>query len=151
MTETTTETTETTERVERCAVPLERSEVGLIHVRAAVGERALRLIVDTGANRTVLDRAAAEAIGVEEREAGGDVTSCVGLEGAGQAQIGALRVGPIEIPPGEVTLLDLGPMKPQLGEVDGILGADVLTATEAVIDYASLELRVRQPGSSGEA
>lgn len=126
-------------------VPVERSELGLIYVLADLKGQPVRMIVDTGANRTILDRAAADRLGIDSSGPRLEVAGCI-ADAASEAAAGALRLGPVAIPMDAVAVLDLSPMGPKLGErVDGIIGADVLAATAAVIDYGKGDLRISVP------
>lgn len=127
-------------------IPIERSELGLIFVAAELEGHALRLIVDTGANRTILDEAAADRLGLDRRGPQLEVAGCI-ADAASEITGQAIRVGPVAVSSRALVVLDLGPMKPKLGEADGILGADLLTATGAVIDYSRDQLRLRLPES----
>lgn len=126
------------------AVPIERSALGLIYVTAETEGQPLRMIVDTGANRTILDKSAAERLGIEPEGELLDVAGCI-TDAAAEAPVGSLRLGPVQIPRQAIAVLDLGPMKPKVGAIDGIVGGDVLTATRAVIDYGEGVLRMRAP------
>lgn len=123
-------------------VPIERSALGLLYVQGELDGTPLRMIVDTGANRTILDKGAADRLGVD---AGPELLPVVGClaSAASEAAVGALRLGPVAVSLDAVAILDLSPMAPKLGEgVDGIIGADLLVATGAVIDYGTSELRM---------
>lgn len=125
-------------------VPFERSALGLIYVSADLDGHPLRMIVDTGANRTILDKAAADRLGIVPEGPPLDVAGCI-TNAASEADVGALRVGPVLLGQRAIAVLDLGSMKQKLGEIDGIIGGDFLAGTKAVIDYGADELRLHAP------
>jgi len=129
-------------------IPIERTDLGLMYVAAELDGHALRLIIDTGANRTILDQAAADRLGLDQTGPQLEVAGCV-ADAASEVAGQAIRLGPVSVPGRALAVLDLGPMKPKLSagdaDVDGILGADVLTAARAVIDYGSCQLHLRPP------
>lgn len=126
-------------------VPVERSELGLIYVLATLKGQQVRMIVDTGANRTILDRATADRLALDSSGPRLEVAGCI-ADAASEAAAGALQLGPIGIPINAIAVLDLSPMAQKLGgTVDGIIGADVLSASAAVIDYGTGNLRISVP------
>ena len=125
-------------------VPLDVSS-NLPFVVARIGESApLSFIVDTGASTTVIDRARADALGIDVR-AGSEATTAGGSVRTG-------TVGQLEIDVGGTDLLvspiaiDLAPLRAGLGRpVDGILGYDFFAKHVVEIDYASRRLRLHDP------
>ncbi len=134
--------------------PIELVRAGTGHLRLAsssVNGRPIMLYLDTGAGRTVLDLACARRLGLTLHESaqGG---------GLGAAEVRAYRgtvdrlaLGPIEEKNITVHALDLTHMNQALaarGEapMDGVVGADLLDAREAVIDYRQLRLFLKRIG-----
>lgn len=133
------------ERESLGAVPLQRTRLGLIWVQAEIDGQFLRLIVDTGANRTLLDKSAADRLGVDVSSATLEVAGCI-ADAASEASAGVLRLGTVAVSLEAIAVLDLSPMTQKLGEsVDGIIGADLLGATACVIDYGRGELKLNAP------
>lgn len=131
-------------------VALTRSGVGHFHAAGTLGGRAVAVLVDTGASSTVVDVALARAAGFEltpfARTGGG--AGGAGLEilagPAAELALGTDRVAVLVRLPAVLTM-DLAHVNASLAQrgeppVDVVLGADVLAARLAVIDYGSSSL-----------
>jgi predicted aspartyl protease len=104
---------------------------GPINVPASVDGIGLVLMVDTGADRTVLSPAALARIGLESTS--GREVRVHGVAGssatAGEAVIERLDLGGIRVGPLSVLVLDVG-----APGIDGLLGRDVLDQFTLTID-----------------
>jgi len=123
----------------------------LFYVRGAVGaedgrNKVVRLLVDTGARRTVLPLRLLKEFGL-------DLT--IPMKTFRVAAAGGVLQVPLFTVPWfscighrwekfEVLALDL----PQSAEVDGLLGMDFLTQVKAVVDIEATEIRVQQSNES---
>jgi len=126
--------------------PLSRSGVGHFHTTGSLSGHAVAVLVDTGAASTVVSLARARGLDLTlqklDRKGGG----------AGGAQLdifqvadGTLSLGDLQPRCRALLAMDLAHVNQALalkGEspVDVILGADVLEAHAAVIDYGSSSL-----------
>lgn len=127
-------------------IPLERSPLGLLQVAATIDGRPVVLLVDTGANATVLDRARATHRGFAGAASGRRAVGCMGAGGVDLLDV-RLDIGDVTVDPFRFSIIDLGHVNQQLeasgsAPVDGVLGADVLATRSAVIRYSEPELRL---------
>lgn len=131
-------------------VPLVQLPTGHFSVGGTADAIPLFLIVDTGSSHTVIDTERAERFGLTTEDRGEQATG-VGLSTQNvqsglleDVEIGAVRVGSVR-----VSVLDLSQVNRVLrgmgnAPVDGIIGADVLMAGEAVIDYGTLTMYFKE-------
>lgn len=138
------------------ALPMRSLATGHFVVDGSAGGTSFALIVDTGATHTILDRQRARRFRLALREERGRAT---GLGGADQAVATAVlrevTLGPLHLDSLPVSVLDLAHVNQTLrgagaGVVDGIIGADLLMRGQAVIDYATTRLYLRD-GAAGPA
>ncbi len=113
----------------------------LIVVQGSVGPlKGLNLLLDTGANTTVLDPRLARKLHLDVAPAGVAVLS--GSVKGGIATAPSVQVGPIRRVDVRVLVKDLGFIQDSLPfQIDGIVGLDVLGQSAFVIDYSSREIR----------
>ncbi|MCD9007988.1 aspartyl protease family protein [Luteimonas sp. XNQY3] len=140
------------------AVPMTRHGDSHLTVAARLNDVAGTFILDTGAGRTVIDRAAQsrfdEGRGVV---AGGQATGAGGTGLAISAlPSNRLRIGDYRDDAFTVHFLALDHVNAafsQRGEtpVDGVIGADILERGGAVIDYPNLRLYLRNPAAADAA
>ncbi len=126
---------------------------GMLMVDATLQGKALRMVFDTGAGRSVVARAALRRHGIKE-SAGGSITGLTGFTGAAD-QVGRIqRRGTLsflgsEAPARGMAVVDLEAMSRSSGaEIDGILGMDLLGKATYQVDYGAGRLRV-QPQAGG--
>ena len=138
-------------RFDYAAVTLVRAGTGHLTLEAAaINGRAVTLYLDTGAGRTVLDLGCAHRLGLaleESAEGGGGVGSAEMK--AYRTRLASLRLGEIAEENLTAHALDLSHVNRALalrGEraMDGVVGADLLDAREAVIDYRQLRLFLKR-------
>jgi len=140
------------------AVPMTRHGDSHLTVDVRVNDVAGTFILDTGAGRTVIDRAAQSRFD-EGRDvvAGGQATGAGGTGMAISALPGnRLRIGDYRDDAFTVHFLALDHVNAafsQRGEapVDGVIGADILERGGAVIDYPNLRLYLRTPAAADAA
>ena len=113
--------------------------------------KAIRLLVDTGANHTCFDRSFVEQLREGEDIIVGRDEVNVGMGGndfeTAIAEIEEMKVGRLSFPKMEARLVDLqsiNDMYQQVGfpVIHGILGGDFLHRYHAVIDYHARELHL---------
>lgn len=98
-----------------------------------------RLMIDTGANPTVVDSSVARQLGL-----GGQATHLALLNGDARVRtsvLSSLTLGPITARSLSVSVADLGFIDRDLGtRVDAIVGLDVLRASSFTIDYEAHQI-----------
>ncbi len=137
-------------------IPIEFAEIEPdnfhLFVQVKIGRKNSRLLLDTGASKTVLDQTRVLQFTQSHHLRNHDVAS-VGLGSSSvETQItllSSMRFGSIKIKPVEVAVLDLchvnqtyemHNMKP----IDGVLGSDLLYQLKAVIDYGKRNLQLKK-------
>lgn len=112
-------------------------------VEAKAGRRKIRLIVDTGASRTVFDKTRMEQLfpnqAIEQSNA---LTTGLGTNSfpGATAKLSSLRLGDLKINNLPVLVLDLSHVNASyvaLGfePFDGVLGSDIMLEYNALIDF----------------
>jgi predicted aspartyl protease len=98
-----------------------------------------RLMIDTGANPTVIDSSVARQLGL-----GGQATHLALLNGDARVRtsvLSSLTLGPITATSLPVSVADLGFIDKDLGtRIDAIVGLDVLQASSFTIDYEARKI-----------
>jgi hypothetical protein len=130
-------------------VELDRDAAGLFCVAARIDGTAATLLIDTGATHTILDRTSMERRGVPPTAAPDDQVAGLGtffVPTAGTARV-RLQLGALDIPAIELMVVDLEEVcKARLDvgvcAIDGILGADLLTAHGAAIVFTEPALYI---------
>jgi predicted aspartyl protease len=127
------------------AVQLVRSKSGLLEVLVRVGELPATMVVDTGAGRTCLDAATVQRLGLPTRPAGRTLGFGGTLKSNSYVTVDEFWIGPRCLPAVEAVVTDFSHVHAARSEMgdppfDGILGADVLAARSAKLDYRSLTL-----------
>ncbi len=92
--------------------------------------RTLKLLLDTGANRTVFHRQALSGLVSEDRLVGGARTASGEEIPLYQAKVDRLQIGPFEISPAQVQLLEFRGSSAH----QGLLGMDLLSQVEYRLD-----------------
>lgn len=92
--------------------------------------RTLNLLLDTGANRTVFHRQALAGLISDDRLVGGARTASGEEIPLYQARVDRLQIGPFEITPAQVQLLEFRGSSPH----QGLLGMDLLSQVEYQLD-----------------
>jgi hypothetical protein len=130
-------------------IPLSRSGVGHFHTDGTLGDRPVSVLVDTGAGSTVFSLDIAREMGLTLTRmpmfgggAGAARLDVYQMEGAG------FRLGSLTPKVGAMLAMDLTHVNQATalrgsGPIDAVLGADVLEAHSAVIDYGSSSLYLK--------
>lgn len=122
------------ELLKRATSPIDfRDNQIVVPVRVARGNRTLelKLLLDTGANRTVFHRQALTGLNTTERSIGGARTASGDTIPLYQTQLDRLEIGPFVISPAPVQMLDY-----QGNSVhQGLLGMDLLSQVQYEVDY----------------
>lgn len=130
--------------------PLQKAADGKLYLTAQIKGRDAVLFIDTGAT-TIIDLALAKSLGIELTDTGMQGYGLTGVAGDRLSARLDLRIGQLKITGAPCDCLDLGQLKEinrkaGLPEFDGLIGADLLAALRAVIDYDSLTLTMKRPG-----
>ena len=99
--------------------------------------RTLKLLLDTGANRTVFHRQALSGLVTEDRLVGSARTASGEEIPLYQAKVDRLQLGPFEISPAQVQLLEFRGSSPH----QGLLGMDLLSQVEYQLDLEGEKLQ----------
>ena len=99
--------------------------------------RTLKLLLDTGANRTVFHREALSGLVSEDRLVGGARTASGEEIPLYQAKVDRLQIGPFEISPAQVQLLEFRGTSAH----QGLLGMDLLSQVEYQLDLEGKKLQ----------
>src|SRR5262249_42456667 len=130
---------------------LVRNRIGHLQLVGLLQNAPVDILVDTGAASTVVDLAYCRAKGIPTRDTGklgggaGGITLAIhALDGATLSLDGQpLRSDGIYAV--DLTHVNEGLVTKGAFPVHGVLGADVLTYHQAVIDYATMSLFLRHP------
>lgn len=124
---------------------------GLLFVTAGIGGRPVRLIVDTGSERTVLTEAAVARLGLARSDR---VTQSVGIGGISanrNAVIPGLTLGQTRFPVWQVPVGGFRLGDGAGGAADGLLGADILLAFDMDIDEQNERLTLYRVRTCADA
>ena len=99
--------------------------------------RTLKLLLDTGANRTVFHREALSGLVSEDRLVGGARTASGEEIPLYQAKVDRLQIGPFEISPAQVQLLEFRGSSAH----QGLPGMDLLSQVEYQLDLEGKKLQ----------
>lgn len=125
-------------------VPLDRGPGGLPAVNARHRGRTLRLVVDTGADRTLLTPAAAQRLGLNPQPFPAPARGVFqGNLTVRQCRLDELDLGPVALTRMNALVLDLGDaFDDPAANLDGILGADALDSLNAALDCGARRLLI---------
>lgn len=110
----------------------------VVPVQVSRGNRSreLKLLLDTGANRTVFHRHILGEFANQERQIGAARTASGEAIPLYQASLDKLQIGPFEISPAQVQMLDFSGSSPH----QGLLGMDLLSQVKYELDLEAQEL-----------
>jgi len=131
-------------------LPLKRAVDGKLYLTVSVMGRDLLLFLDTGAT-TVLDIGVARSLRLPLVDTGQQGFGVTGLAGKRISTHVDLRLGALTITALPIDCLDLTQLKALskangMPEFDGLIGAELLTALRARIDFDKPTLTLRRPG-----
>lgn len=128
-------------------------EQGLMVINAVInGEHPVRMVLDTGADATVLTPAAVERIGLDTKPMMRIVRGAKGggLEGS-RAPVSSLDLGGLVLSEFDALVLGLAPIQRRLDRpVDGVVGWPAFRDAELSVDWANGRIStggLREPGS----
>jgi predicted aspartyl protease len=130
--------------VPKAELPFRLSEGYLIQVEGQIGVRDhLRLILDTGASMSVVDRRIAEALDVKRQPA--ESFNFDRKLNWDQATIPDIRFGPIEAKNIVVLVGDMAKYSEFARNADAIIGLDILGLSNFTVDYGRRKLIFNTP------
>lgn len=121
------------------AIPFRLVNGYSIVVKGRIGSRKCNMLVDTGANPTIVD----SRIAADMRLSGTDVVMALmnGPAHFQKAELPQLQLGPVRREKFMVLIRDLKFMRRELGtRIDAVVGMDVLSAMNFTIDYKHRQL-----------
>jgi len=131
------------------AIPLNKLITGHLYLPVRMNDSTGTFILDTGAGATVLEARRQGKYGLTTSDS---PHKAVGAGGGNMdlkaATADSFVMGDHEVPAMQVMLMDLDHVNAAfrqygLPEVDGVIGADILTKGTAVIDYVNMVLYLR--------
>ena len=130
-------------------VQLRPTPLGHLELDATVNGHPARMMVDTGAGVTVIDRASAKHWAVSGESSGATaVAGCVGdIGGVDSATVRTLGLAGLELTDVDVKIMDPSQINAGLEQakaqrIDGIIGSDLMVSRGAVIEYATHRLHL---------
>ncbi|WP_161888029.1 retropepsin-like aspartic protease [Pontibacter russatus] len=131
-------------------IQLKRMPSGHLQMQVSLNGVPGNFILDTGAGATILEEKRKSAFRLESRLSDKKFTGTGGSATGMQLSTGnRMKIGPLEIDDSSIYLVSLSHVNEafqsmKLEEVDGIIGADILSAHRGVIDYSNLVLYLRK-------
>ena len=146
----------------RAALPIRASNSQLYFVDVQVDDKPALMLVDTGADRTLLSLPAAARIGLPPATSDVEgVAAFGGLMQVGSTTMRSMTLGNVRIGPGRLSLLPQTLAVAGTGELgyDGVLGGDILSRYQVELDFGHQMVRLYEgklcpgslPGWSAEA
>ncbi len=131
------------------SVPLRRTPVGHLELDATVNGKPARLLVDTGASATVINKTSAERWGLEYHDDPGQAVGCGFAAPAAKAILDELRLADLEIDNVDVAVVDLSQINAGLEQakaqpIDGIIGSTLMIERNGIVAYGSDTLHLRR-------
>jgi predicted aspartyl protease len=131
-------------------IPLKKMSSGHLQMQVSLNGVPGKFILDTGAGATVLEEKKKSNFHLKAIKTNNKVTGTGGGAMSMQLSSGNLmKIGQMEIENSSIYLMSLDHVNDafltmKLDEVDGIIGADVLSSKKGVIDYSNLILYLRK-------
>ncbi len=131
------------------SVPLRRTPVGHLELDATVNGKPARLLVDTGASATVINKTSAERWGLQCRDNPGTAIGCGFAAPTETARLEELKLADLEIGDVDVAVVDLSQINAGLEQakaqpIDGIIGSKLMIERNGIVEYATDTLHLRR-------
>jgi predicted aspartyl protease len=122
-------------------------------VKVFANSSAVLLLLDTGAEATVLTPAAAQRIGAHHGrvELGRQMHGITGDIPAGELELRSFKIGSVEVPHRRVRVAPVEIVNPLSGPLDGVLGADTLSSFDIDLDLPGRRMTLYQGQSCAAA
>ena len=129
-------------------VPFTVTRVNHIVIQAKANGQDIRLIVDTGASRTCIAESCAERLGLTSGRVEQAASLALPKKTKALSKLESLEIGSLQLTDFVIWLVDfsyINMIVEMKGEefCDGVLGADILRHTSAVIDYKCCRLYLK--------
>lgn len=131
-------------------IQLKKMPSGHLQMQVYLNGVSGNFILDTGAGATILEEKRKSVFHLRSRKSNKQVTGTGGGTMGMQLSTGnKMQIGQLEINNSSIYLINLDHVNKaflnmKLEEVDGIIGADILSAKRGVIDYTNLILYLRK-------
>ena len=131
-------------------IQLQKMPSGHLQMQVSLNGVSGNFILDTGAGATILEEKKKSAFHLTSRKSNNVITGTGGGALGMQLSVGnKMKIGQLEIENSPIYLVSLDHVNKafqnmKLEEVDGIIGADILSAKRGVIDYTNLVLYLRK-------
>jgi hypothetical protein len=126
-------------------VPFDFFNANRIYIPATVNGRPVKVLLDSGADSTVVDKAFAEAAGIKS-EAKAVANGTGGQQEAGLVRNVKVEVGAMTLTSPTAAIIDLADVSKRLGmRLDVVLGAEVFKQLVVDIDFKAHTIAFHQP------
>ena len=121
-------------------------------VKVFANSATVLLLLDTGAEATVLTPAAAQRIGAQQaRVMGRQMHGITGDIPAGELELRSFTIGGVEVPRKRVRVAPIEIVNALSGPLDGVLGADTLSSFDIDLDLPGRRMTLYRGQSCGVA
>lgn len=130
-------------------IPITKTASGHLHIVAILNGVEGEFILDTGAGATVIENKRKEKFKLQTEEATNSGTGAGGTQSMQKSLNNNFKIGSLEKPAFNLYVMNLDHVNNALksmglNEVDGVIGADILTENKAIIDYSNLVLYLKK-------
>jgi len=130
-------------------IPLTKMASGHLHLNALINGVKGEFILDTGAGATVIDTKQQKKFYMKTQESESLGAGAGGQTSLQQSLDNSFKMGTLEMPKFLLYVMNLDHVNNAftlmgLKEVDGVIGANILTSNKGIIDYANLTLYLKK-------
>ena len=130
-------------------IPLPKAESGHLYLECTINGTAADFILDTGAGATIIDEKSADKFGLATTESENTAAGAGGNMTLKEAVADRIEIDGFVLEKFTVHVMELAHINDALTQTgmpvaEGVIGADILSAGKAIIDYAALTLRLEQ-------
>jgi len=130
-------------------IPLTKMASGHLHLKAFLNGVEGDFILDTGAGATVIDPKRQKKFSVKTQESKSSGAGAGGQTSLQQSLDNSFKIEKLEMPKFLLYVMNLDHVNNAftsmgLKEVDGVIGADILSSNKGIIDYANLTLYLKK-------
>ncbi|MFK8161023.1 MAG: retropepsin-like aspartic protease [Lewinella sp.] len=130
-------------------VPLTKMASGHLHLNVWVNGIKGDFILDTGAGATVIDPKRQKKFNMKTQESESSGAGAGGQTSLQQSLNNSFKIGKLEISKFSLYVMNLDHVNNAftamgLKEIDGVIGADILTSNKGIIDYVNLALYLKK-------
>ncbi|MDA9070505.1 retroviral-like aspartic protease family protein [Flavobacteriaceae bacterium] len=130
-------------------IPLSKMTSGHLHLNAMINGIEGSFILDTGAGATVIDPKRLKKFSMKTQESKSSGAGAGGQTSLQQSLDNSFKIGKLEMPKFLLYVMNLDHVNNAfnsmgLKEVDGVIGADILSSNKGIIDYTNLTLYLKK-------